>query len=102
MFKLLNATSLNENPVLTNSVTEIFAQKRAIVDYYKIQNDNLTANLIDNTYVSQKESSVAVNTFLWRKPNQKQLEFWRENSSYLNGLQLLREAAPLYVGTACY
>jgi Fe-S cluster assembly protein SufD len=27
MFKLLNATSLNENPVLTNSVTEIFAQK---------------------------------------------------------------------------
>jgi Fe-S cluster assembly protein SufD len=32
--------SLNENAVLTNSVTEIFAQKRAIVDYYKIQNDN--------------------------------------------------------------
>ncbi|KAB1157117.1 Fe-S cluster assembly protein SufD [Flavobacterium luteum] len=56
--------SLNENPVLTNSVTEIFAQKRAIVDYYKIQNDNLEANLIDNTYVSQKlESTVSVNTF---------------------------------------
>ena len=31
--------SLNENVVLTNSVTEIFANKRAIVDYYKIQND---------------------------------------------------------------
>jgi Fe-S cluster assembly protein SufD len=56
--------SLNENAVLTNSVTEIFAQKRAIVDYYKIQNDNLEANLIDNTYVSQKlESTVSVNTF---------------------------------------
>jgi len=56
--------SLNENPVLTNSVTEIFAQKRAIVDYYKIQNDNLEANLIDNTYVSQKqESHVSVHTF---------------------------------------
>ena len=56
--------SLNENPVLTNSVTEIFAQKRAIVDYYKIQNDVLTANLIDNTYISQKqESIVAVHTF---------------------------------------
>lgn len=56
--------SLNENPVLTNSVTEIFAQKRAIVDYYKIQNDVQTANLIDNTYVAQKqESRVAVHTF---------------------------------------
>ncbi|MBP6425166.1 MAG: Fe-S cluster assembly protein SufD, partial [Flavobacterium sp.] len=47
-----------------NSVTEIFAQKRAIVDYYKIQNDELEANLIDNTYVSQKqESHVSVQTF---------------------------------------
>ena len=56
--------SLNENPVLTNSVTEIFAKKRAIVDYYKIQNDTLEANLIDNTYVSQqKESHVSVHTF---------------------------------------
>lgn len=56
--------SLNENPVLTNSVTEIFAQKRAIVDYYKIQNDNLEASLIDNTYIAQKEQShVSVHTF---------------------------------------
>lgn len=56
--------SLNSNPVLTNSVTEIFAQKRAIVDYYKVQNDVLTANLVDNTYVAQKqESRVSVHTF---------------------------------------
>ncbi|HLA54722.1 MAG TPA: Fe-S cluster assembly protein SufD [Flavobacterium sp.] len=56
--------SLNENPVLTNSVTEIFAQKRAIVDYYKIQNDNLEASLIDNTYIAQKDqSNVSVHTF---------------------------------------
>ncbi|MEZ4787473.1 MAG: Fe-S cluster assembly protein SufD [Flavobacterium haoranii] len=56
--------SLNENPVLTNSVTEIFAQKRAICDYYKIQNDEQSANLIDNTYIAQKqESRVAVHTF---------------------------------------
>jgi Fe-S cluster assembly protein SufD len=56
--------SLNENPVLTNSVTEIFAQKRSNVDYYKIQNDLQTANLIDNTYIAQKhESNVAVHTF---------------------------------------
>ena len=56
--------SLNENAVLTNSVTEIFAQKRAIVDHYKIQNDQLTANLVDNTYIAQKDSSnVSVHTF---------------------------------------
>jgi len=56
--------SLNSNPVLTNSVTEIFAQKRAIVDYYKVQNDVQTANLIDNTYIAQKqESRAAVHTF---------------------------------------
>lgn len=56
--------SLNSNPVLTNAVTEIFAQKRAIVDYYKVQNDLQTASLIDNTYIAQKqESHVAVHTF---------------------------------------
>jgi Fe-S cluster assembly protein SufD len=65
----LNETRANgelseANPVLTNSVTEIFAQKRAIVDYYKIQNDLQSANLIDNTYISQKqESRVSVHTF---------------------------------------
>jgi Fe-S cluster assembly protein SufD len=55
--------SLTENPVLTNSVTEIF-QKRAIVDYYKIQNDNLDANLIDNTYVSQKTRKSRFSSYL--------------------------------------
>ncbi|MFK7002442.1 Fe-S cluster assembly protein SufD [Flavobacterium covae] len=56
--------SLNKNPVFTNSVTEVFAQKRAIVDYYKIQNDLQSANLIDNTYIAQKqESRVSVHTF---------------------------------------
>ena len=56
--------SLTNNAVLTNSVTEIFANKRAIVDYYKIQNDNLNASLIDNTFIKQKQESVAsVHTF---------------------------------------
>ena len=56
--------SLNSNPVLTNSVTEIFAQERAMVDYYKIQNDVQSANLIDNTYIAQKgQSSASVHTF---------------------------------------
>lgn len=56
--------SLTDNPVLTNSVTEIFTNKRAIVDYYKIQNDNENASLIDNTFINQKQESVAsVHTF---------------------------------------
>ncbi|GAA4803923.1 Fe-S cluster assembly protein SufD [Litoribaculum gwangyangense] len=56
--------SLTSNAVLTNSVTEIFTNKRAIVDYYKIQNDSLNASLIDNTFIKQKQESVAsVHTF---------------------------------------
>ena len=56
--------SLTDNPVLTNSVTEIFGKKRAIVDYYKIQNDNSHASLIDNTFIDQKDNShVSVHTF---------------------------------------
>ena len=56
--------SLTSNVVLTNSVTEVFANKRAIVDYYKVQNDNQEASLIDNTFISQKQSSnVSVHTF---------------------------------------
>ena len=56
--------SLTKNPVLTNVVTEVFASKRAIVDYYKIQNDKPQASLIDNTFVKQKQQSVvSVHTF---------------------------------------
>ena len=86
--------SLNNNPVLTNSVTEIFAQKRAIVDYYKIQNDNLEANLIDNTYVSQKqESHVSVHTFSFggnlTRNNLNFYHFGERLTSTLNGITII-------------
>jgi Fe-S cluster assembly protein SufD len=56
--------SLTENPTLTNSVTELFAAKRSVVDYYKVQNDLSNASLIDNTFIDQqRESSVSVHTF---------------------------------------
>jgi len=88
--------SLNNNPVLTNSVTEIFAQKRAIVDYYKIQNDNLEANLIDNTYVSQKqESHVSVHTFSFggnlTRNNLNFYHFGERLTSTLNGITIIGE-----------
>lgn len=86
--------SLTENPVLTNSVTEIFAQKRAIVDYYKIQNDTLEANLIDNTYVSQqKESHVSVQTFSFggnlTRNNLNFYHFGERLTSTLNGITII-------------
>jgi Fe-S cluster assembly protein SufD len=57
-------TSPKPKPRVNKFCYRDFRSKNAIVDYYKIQNDNLDANLIDNTYVSQKqESHVSVHTF---------------------------------------
>ena len=85
--------SLSDNAVLTNSVTEIFANKRAIVDFYKIQNDKKTSSLIDNTYVQQKGNSiVSVNTFSFGgKLTRNNLEFYHEGehiTSNLNGISI--------------
>ncbi|PWG05849.1 Fe-S cluster assembly protein SufD [Polaribacter aquimarinus] len=56
--------SLTSNAVLTNAVTEIFADKASNVDYYKIQNDEITASLVDNSYIEQQSNSiVSVHTF---------------------------------------
>jgi Fe-S cluster assembly protein SufD len=90
----LNESRMESGPGLTNSVTEIFAQKRAIVDYYKIQNDNLEANLIDNTYVSQKqETNVSVNTFSFggnlTRNNLNFYHFGERIVSNLNGITII-------------
>ena len=56
--------SLNGAVAFTNSVTELYAQKHARVDYYKFQNDTSEASLIDNTFIEQHDSSeVSVHTF---------------------------------------
>ncbi|RCS26118.1 Fe-S cluster assembly protein SufD [Polaribacter sp. WD7] len=56
--------SLTSNAVLTNVVTEIFADKAANIDYYKIQDDEITASLVDNSYIEQQSNSVvSVHTF---------------------------------------
>ncbi|OSY88688.1 Fe-S cluster assembly protein SufD [Tenacibaculum holothuriorum] len=56
--------SLTDNAALTNVVTEIYTDTHATVDYYKIQNDNINASLVDNTYIEQqKESTCSVHTF---------------------------------------
>ena len=86
--------SLTANPVLTNSVTEIFANKRAIVDYYKIQNDNENASLIDNTFINQKqETTVSVHTFSFGgKLTRNNLRFYQNGeriNSILKGVTIL-------------
>jgi Fe-S cluster assembly protein SufD len=86
--------SLTDHPVLTNSVTEIFANKRAIVDYYKLQNDKEGASLIDNTYVEQKQESVArIHTFSFGgKLTRNNLNFYQNGEridSTLKGITII-------------
>lgn len=88
--------SLTDNVVLTNAVTEIFANKRAVVDYYKLQNDKKTASLIDHTYVQQHQQSVAsVNTFSFGgKLTRNNLRFYQKGegiNSNLTGLSILED-----------
>lgn len=77
--------SLTANEVFTNSVTEIYAAKHAIVDYYKIQNDTGTASLIDNTYINQKQDSIVnVHTFSFGgKLIRNNLNFY-QNGEHIN------------------
>ena len=86
--------SLTKNPTLTNSVTEIFAAKRAQVDYYKIQDDKLEASLIDNTFIDQnQESHVAVHTFSFGgRLTRNNLNFYQNGvriESTLKGLTII-------------
>ena len=86
--------SLSSNITLTNAVTEVFVNKRGIVDIYKVQNDLETASLIDSTYVSQKRDSVAsTHTFSFGgNLTRNNLAFYQEDErcvSNLNGISIL-------------
>ena len=88
--------SLSKNAVFTNSVTEIFAEKRAFLDYYKIQNDQENASLIDNTFVQQeRESNCNVHTFTFGgKLTRNNLNFHQQGEhcdSTLKGITILEK-----------
>lgn len=88
--------SLSENPVFTNSVTEIFAGDRALVDYYKIQNDKETASLIDNTHIEQHANNeVALHTFSFGgKLTRNNLNYYQRGShsnSILKGVTIIED-----------
>ena len=88
--------SLSSNAVLTNTVTEIFADKRAMVDYYKIQNDKPSASLVDSTYIiQQRESICSMHTFSFGgQITRNNLQFRQEGEhcdSILNGITIIQE-----------
>ena len=88
--------SLTDNAVLTNSVTEIFTEKRAYVDYYKIQNDNANASLLDNTFIRQeRDSNCNVHTFsLGGDITRNNLNFYQHGEhcdSTLKGITILKD-----------
>jgi len=86
--------SLSKHDVLINTQTEIFANTRAHVDYYKIQNDHKNASLIDSTFIQQKENSeVRMNTFSFGgNLTRNNLTFYQEGehcNTVLNGITLI-------------
>ncbi|MBL4662658.1 MAG: Fe-S cluster assembly protein SufD [Flavobacteriaceae bacterium] len=86
--------SLSSNAILTNSVTEIYAEKRAYLDYYKVQNDRAQASLIDHTYLKQERDSICkVHTFSFGgKLTRNNLSFYQNGEhcdSVLKGITIL-------------
>jgi Fe-S cluster assembly protein SufD len=88
--------SLSGKAVLTNSATEIFAEPNSRLTYYKIQNDNFEASLIDHTSIKQeRNSNVSVNTFTFgNKFVRNNLNFFIEGEhteSHMNGITIIGE-----------
>lgn len=88
--------SLTSNPVLTNVVTEIYADKSSNVDYYKIQNDDSNASLVDNSYIEQHNKSiVSVHTFSFGgNITRNNLNFYQKGEymdSILKGITIIED-----------
>lgn len=86
--------NFDKHLTFTNSVTEIFVYENAKADWHKLQNDNESAFLIDNTYVKQEKDSLAtVNTFAFGgKLVRNNLVFIHngENiNSFMNGITVI-------------
>ena len=88
--------NFDDHFVLTNSVTEIFSHPNSKADWHKVQNDNDTSYLIDNTYAKQERDSLTtVNTFSFGgKLVRNNLDFIQngENiNSFMNGITIIGE-----------
>lgn len=88
--------SITDHPVFTNTVTEMYVGKRALVDYYKIQNDRPSASLIDNTFIEQQEeSNCSMHTFSFGgKLTRNNLNFYQKGErtdSTLKGITIIED-----------
>lgn len=88
--------SLSSKPVLTNTATEIFAERNARVHYYKIQNDSTEASLIDHTSIVQYGgSNVSVGTFCFgNKLIRNNLNFFMKEEhteSHMDGITIIED-----------
>lgn len=87
--------SLTNKIFISNSVTEIFHEKKSYLDYIKIQNNLSFSYLKDNTLLTQKNNSYcSINTFSFegRLLNNNINFFNCGNNSkfYLNGLTIIK------------
>lgn len=88
--------SLSVKPVLTNTATEIFAERNSRLHYYKIQNDHLEASLIDNTSIFQYGgSNVSMGTFSFgNKFIRNNLNFFiqeERTESHMDGITIIED-----------
>ena len=83
-----------KNGALTNSLTEIFVEENAFLDYYKVQNDNTSNSLIDNTYIHQEKIVRQAAMLLLSNITRNNLSFYQNGkgiNSILNGVTILNE-----------
>ena len=86
----------SNNKMFTNALTEIVVEANAVVDHYKIQDENENGHLLSTTQVLQKKKSVfSTNTFTLNGAfvrNNLNIVLDDEHiESHLNGLYLTKE-----------
>lgn len=87
--------SLVDSKIFTNSVSEIYLDKNARLNYYKIQDDRAATSQIDHSMILQQSNSTAtVNTFSFGgQLLRNNLSFSQQGSgceSNLNGISILK------------
>jgi len=85
----------NAQHYFTNAVTDIHAAENARVNYYKIQDDHLSATHIANVLVEQKQDSCVKTVFLSKgaRLEREDLSIWQQErgaETDMHGLYVLR------------
>ena len=88
--------NLGSSPVFSNAASEVFVERNAHLQLYRIQNDSAYASLVDSTAIHQwRDSRVQTGTFTFGGRfvrNDLEFVFEEENAiAYLDGLTLIGE-----------